>query len=96
MVPSYKSATTTIEVLDAVKRPVTLAGDHAEVRDVASVTVMLDPIRGVQVGFDPDHQLEERILDESFAISTSRLLCPLVPEAGRTHIQVKSYADVGR
>ena len=62
-----KSATTTIEVLFAEKRPVTLAADHDEVRDVASVTIELDPRRAVWVGFDPDHHLDERLLAESFA-----------------------------
>ncbi len=55
-----------IEVLDAEKRPVSAAADHQEIRDVAEVTVRQDRQSESLIMFDPEHNWEERILDEQF------------------------------
>lgn len=53
-------------VLDGSKRPVSAAGDHAEVRDVTEVEVWQDGAAEVLVLFDPGRDLHERILGEQF------------------------------
>ena len=54
------------EVLDHIKRPVSAVADSAEVRDVVKVDVIPDRKRFVRLLFDPEHNLEERILKEQF------------------------------
>ncbi|MDX6748806.1 NAD kinase [Geminicoccaceae bacterium 1502E] len=56
----------TIHVLDAAKRPVSAVADYTEVRDVVRVEVWQDPEVKVRLLFDPEHNLEERILKEQF------------------------------
>jgi NAD+ kinase len=56
-----------IEVLEPVKRPVSAVADFTEVRDVVHVRVIEDPDRFVRLLFDPEHNLEERILMEQFS-----------------------------
>jgi len=53
-------------VLDPVKRPVSAVADYFEVRDVVDVQVRVDRQVGYTLLFDPDHNLEERILNEQF------------------------------
>lgn len=55
------------EVLESAKRPVSAVADHQEIRDVACVEVHEDRSRAVPLLFDPEHNLEERILNEQFA-----------------------------
>ena len=55
------------DVLGGGKRPVSAVADHTEVRDVASVHVREDDRRRLRLLFDPEHDLEERILNEQFA-----------------------------
>ena len=55
------------EVLDHAKRPVSAVADSVEVRDVIRVEVAPDEHRSVRLLFDPEHNLEERILKEQFA-----------------------------
>lgn len=55
------------EVLDHYKRPVSATADSQEVRDVVEVTVRQHPTRRFSVLFDPEHNLEERMLMEQFA-----------------------------
>jgi NAD+ kinase len=55
-----------VEVLDTVKRPVGVAADHTEFRDVREVTVHQDRNSESLLMFDPEHNWEERILDEQF------------------------------
>src|SRR5690606_36086518 len=55
-----------IEVLDGHKRPVSATADSHEVRDVAEITVRESRERTVTLLFDPEHNLEERILNEQF------------------------------
>lgn len=54
------------EVLEPRKRPVSATADSTEVRDVARVEIRQDPGQPVTLLFDPDHNLEERILLEQF------------------------------
>jgi NAD+ kinase len=55
------------EILDHYKRPVSATADANEVRDIVEVTVRESPTRTVTLLFDPEHNLEQRILDEQFA-----------------------------
>jgi NAD+ kinase len=54
------------EVLDADKRPVSATADSHEVRDVIDVRVRESASHTVTLLFDPEHNLEERILNEQF------------------------------
>ncbi|MGY0504330.1 NAD kinase [Luteimonas sp. e5] len=53
-------------VLDPYKRPVSATADSHEVRDVVEVTIRESDSRTVTLLFDPEHNLEERILAEQF------------------------------
>ena len=55
-----------IEVLDHYKRPVSATADSTEIRDVVEVRVKQSAERTVRLLFDPEHNLEERILAEQF------------------------------
>lgn len=54
------------EILESSKRPVSAVADATEIRDVRHVTVSEDRTRFARVLFDPEHDLEERILKEQF------------------------------
>jgi len=56
-----------LRVLDPGKRPVSATADFHEVRDVRTVEVLQSEGQGVRLLFDPEHNLEQRILDEQFA-----------------------------
>ncbi len=60
------SAQISFEVLDHEKRAVSATADFYEVRDVVRVEVFEDPSKTLKLMFDPDHSLEERILNEQF------------------------------
>ncbi len=55
-----------LKVLDPAKRPVSAVADFTEVRDVASVEIWEDRTLSLRLLFDPEHNLEERILKEQF------------------------------
>jgi NAD+ kinase len=57
---------TVFEMLEPEKRPVSAVADSTEVRDVVEVSVRVDPERQITLLFDPEHNLEERILSEQF------------------------------
>ena len=61
-------ATITIEVLEAVKRPVAAVADHDEVRSIRSVDVTMDHAIAINLLFDPGHNLDDRILREQFGV----------------------------
>ena len=61
-----RTATVRFELLEADKRPVSAVADREEVRDVVDVTVREDRAVGIRVLFDPEHNLEERIVAEQF------------------------------
>ena len=55
-----------LEVLDPYKRPVSATADSHEVRNVLEVRIRESRDRTVTLLFDPEHNLEERILNEQF------------------------------
>jgi len=59
-------AEVTFEVREAAKRPVSATADFTEVRDVVRVTVHEDQSVELNLLFDPEHNLEERIISEQF------------------------------
>lgn len=61
-----RGSTVRFELLEADKRPVSAVADREEVREVVDVTVREDKSIGIQVLFDPEHNLEERIVAEQF------------------------------
>lgn len=61
-----QAARVRFEVLEATKRPVSAVADYTEVRDVAVVEVCEDASRSLTLLFDPEHNLEERIVTEQF------------------------------
>lgn len=60
------SAKVRFEILDFYKRAVSATADAYEVRDVVSVEAYEDKNIELKLLFDPDHSLEERILNEQF------------------------------
>jgi NAD+ kinase len=60
------SVVVTLDILESHKRPVSAVADFTEVRDVVSVTVREDRDTSLALLFDPEHGLEERILNEQF------------------------------
>ena len=60
------SARVSFEVLDHYKRAVSATADAYEVRDVVRVDAFEDKETELKLLFDPDHSLEERILNEQF------------------------------
>jgi NAD+ kinase len=54
-------------VVDPYKRPVSATADSHEVRDVVEVTIHESRDRTVTLLFDPEHNLEERMLAEQFS-----------------------------
>jgi NAD+ kinase len=56
-----------LEILDPYKRPVSATADSHEVRNVVEVRIRESRDCTVTLLFDPEHNLEERILSEQFA-----------------------------
>jgi NAD+ kinase len=54
------------DMLEAEKRPVSAVADYTEVRDVLSVAVRENRDTALTMLFDPEHNLEERVLKEQF------------------------------
>lgn len=59
-------AIVTFEVRNPRMRLVSAVADYTEVREVAKVTVREDRTLGPKILFDPEHNLEERIVREQF------------------------------
>lgn len=55
-----------LEVLESDKRPVSATADFTEIRDVVEVVVKQERGTRLRLLFDPEHNLEERILKEQF------------------------------
>jgi len=55
------------EILDPYKRPVSATADSNEIRDVVEVMIRESREKTVTLLFDPEHNLEDRILNEQFA-----------------------------
>jgi len=60
-------ATVRLDALEVERRPVSAAADFTEVRDIVSVTVREAPEISFTMLFDPEHNLEERVLKEQFS-----------------------------
>ncbi|HTH17486.1 MAG TPA: NAD kinase [Magnetospirillum sp.] len=60
------TAKVTFEVLESDKRPVSAVADYTEARDVCEVDVHEDRSIDLTLLFDPEHNLEERIIAEQF------------------------------
>ena len=60
------TAKVAFEVLDPDKRPVSATADFTEVRDVVRVEVHEDEKVALELMFDPEHNLEQRIIKEQF------------------------------
>src|SRR5690606_23449151 len=60
------TATVVFDVLEAAKRWVSAVADFTEIRDVTRVTVREDDSVTLTLLFDPEHNLEERIIVEQF------------------------------
>ncbi len=56
----------TLDVLEPRKRPVSAVGDYTEVRDVKRVKIRASKEKSITLLFDPEHNLEDRILNEQF------------------------------
>ncbi len=61
------TATVVFRIREARKRPVSATADDFEVRNVVEVRIREDRDRSFQLLFDPETNLEERILKEQFA-----------------------------
>ncbi len=55
-----------LDIREHNKRPVSAVADQREIRDVARVEVALDRNRELELLFDPDHALDDRIAMEQF------------------------------
>ncbi len=64
LVPS--TARLRFDVLDPEKRPVSVVADNQEFRNVVQIEVVEDLAAELHLLFDPEHKLEERILNEQF------------------------------
>lgn len=53
-------------ILDADRRPVSAVADQVEVRDVTHVKIRSDLSRRLELLFDPDYALDDRIVMEQF------------------------------
>lgn len=62
----HHTASVTFEILEPEKRPVSAVADFNEIRDVISVSIDEDPNIRISLLFDPEHNLEERIIKEQF------------------------------
>ncbi|MCK5445275.1 MAG: NAD kinase, partial [Rhodospirillaceae bacterium] len=58
----------TFEILNPSERPVSAVADDTEVRDVKRVTVCEDRSVKLTMLFDPEHNLEDRIVREQFLL----------------------------
>lgn len=55
-----------LDILDHYKRPVSATADSNEVRDVVEVTIRESREQTMTLLFDPEHNLDDRILNEQF------------------------------
>ncbi|MFN7176822.1 MAG: NAD kinase [Thermaurantiacus sp.] len=60
------SSRISFRILEAQKRPVSAVADQVEVRDVTAVHVTTDTSRALELLFDPEYALDDRILMEQF------------------------------
>ncbi len=60
-------ATIRFDALENDKRPVSATADSTEVRTIRSVTISEDRDAEIHLLYDPDHNLDERVLKEQFS-----------------------------
>lgn len=60
------NATVNFDILEPKKRPVSAVADFTEIRDITAVAISEQRKYGVTLLFDPEHNLEERIINEQF------------------------------
>ena len=60
------NSSVSFEALDPIKRPMNAVADFTEVRDVVNVAIQEDQKTSIKLLFDPEHNLEERIIKEQF------------------------------
>lgn len=61
-----REAKVVFEIIDPGKRPVSISADAREIRDCVQAHVEEAPDINLKLLFDPEHNLEERILNEQF------------------------------
>ena len=59
-------ATVSFDILQNEKRPVSAVADFTEMRNVVKVAVKQENSIGLNLLFDPEHNLADRVLDEQF------------------------------
>ena len=59
-------STVDLDILNPDKRPVSATADYTEARDVVRVSITQERTQTLRLLFDPEHDLEERILTEQF------------------------------
>lgn len=62
-----REASVKFEILEPLKRPVSAVADAVEIRHIITVEICEKRDRTIRLLFDPEHNLEDRILDEQFA-----------------------------
>ncbi len=62
------SARVRFRIIEAEKRGVSAVADYTEIRDVVQVDVAVDNTVEINLLFDPEHNLEDRILSEQFVV----------------------------
>ncbi|MBO4520478.1 MAG: NAD kinase [Alphaproteobacteria bacterium] len=62
-----RHATVSFTIRQSEKRPVSAVADFTELRHAVQVTVREDPSIGLHLLFDPERNLEDRVLDEQFS-----------------------------
>lgn len=60
------TAKVTLDILNPAKRPVSAVADFTEIRNVARVEITQDRATSLNLLFDPEHNLEDRIIAEQF------------------------------
>ena len=61
-----KSARVRFEIQEPLLRPVSATADFYDISNVTSVEIQEDSLKTLTLLFDPEHNLERRILDEQF------------------------------
>jgi len=61
-----RHATVSFDILQGEKRPVSAVADFTELRNAVKVTVKENAEIGLDLLFDPEQNLEDRVLDEQF------------------------------
>ena len=61
-----QNATVDLTVVNPKQRPVSATADFVEIRDIIKVSICQDQTISLNLMYDPEHNLEERILNEQF------------------------------